>query len=386
MAPKKRGRPPRAEVAPHNPATEVVQVAHDQKQPKALLQLTKQKADAALLWKFIKEKSHVAEFKTLPLTSLLNHIYIAFDFDNEVQTGNYVRSQAANLVRHMQEKTRRKLDWTKTQIYSDLLDADITPQMRGKMAKINLQLRSKRLEEDLAADALSVEYSSEEELPPAGHHTKSGLRPRKGIGAGKGKKGKSFKGKGPRVPNSTDSDDQGTHSGVATPTKRKFESEADAQDTGRLRKRVSRTRGSDEESIQVNTSDDLAETEAPVPGLAIRWKKNDSKSSGRTVRVQSPVDLDSNSPGDVWNCSVVGCMHTIYGASGGLGQSLIEQHIVEHEDDSERSQIDVVMREMGKTNLPVRYGHPNFSKSSAPLFLNANAALKVALNQQEYEN
>jgi hypothetical protein len=78
------------------------------------------------------------------------------------------------------------------------------------------------------------------------------------------------------------------------------------------------------------------------------------------------VSLGSNARGDIWTCNFVGCVHNVYGASSRLGKRLIDQHIEEHENDPERSQIDLVIREMGKTNLPVRYIIRQFLLSVIP--------------------
>jgi hypothetical protein len=51
---------------------------------------------------------------------------------------------------------------------------------------------------------------------------------------------------------------------------------------------------------------------------------------------------------------VPNCSQRIYGASGELGQQLINDHIEEHrEEEFNQPQVDLAMQEMKKTNLPV---------------------------------
>jgi hypothetical protein len=256
----------------------------------------------------------------------------------------------------MQEKRRRKLNWMATHLYEELLNTTVDAHMEGSMAKISLQARSEQIEERQVADEISVDATSDEEIAAPEHHTKSLLRPKTGVGAGKGRKGKSFKGKGPR----RDSESEQAPSGLATPAKRKFATDSDGQDSGNLRKRLARTRGDEELSQPDDAIEDL-------PSLPLRWKKQLFESASATVvETQPPMSLDANARGDVWTCNFVGCVHTVYGASGSLGKALIDEHIEEHENGPERSQIDIVIREMGKTNLPVRYDFLRFSSRSSP--------------------
>jgi len=57
---------------------------------------------------------------------------------------------------------------------------------------------------------------------------------------------------------------------------------------------------------------------------------------------------------------VYGCDETVYGASEELGLELVGRHMEEHiagadDDEDDGRHVDVVMREMKKCNLPVRY-------------------------------
>jgi hypothetical protein len=341
---KKRGRLRRAVVERSEASSGKRETGS--KQSKVVLRLEAHKANGALLWKSIQSSgANGLDESLLSLELVSAYIFRDFEFDSKVQAANYIRSQAAYLVKRMQEKRHRKLNWMATHLYLELLNTPVDAQMTGSMARISLQPRTVQIEEEQDADEIYVDATSDEELTAPEHHRKSLLRPKLGVEAGKGRKGKSVKGKGPR----RDSESDQQQSGLATPAKRKFETDSNGQDSGNVRKRFAQT--CDEEEL--SQGDDVV---PDLPALTLQWKKQPFKlSSAPVVETLPPVSLGSNAHGDVWTCNFVGCVHNVYGASGSLGKTLIDQHIEEHENDPERSQIDIVIREMGKTNLPVRY-------------------------------
>ena len=47
-----------------------------------------------------------------------------------------------------------------------------------------------------------------------------------------------------------------------------------------------------------------------------------SEGSGLSVVTDGPAfQLEANAPGDIWRCTVIGCVHVVYGASGKLGRT-----------------------------------------------------------------
>jgi hypothetical protein len=259
----------------------------------------------------------------LTLDEFSTYLYRDFQLESTRQARSYVYYQSENLLNHMQERRQIK-EWNNSPLYNELLESDIPAQMKGKMAKLSLWKRDYPLKRDLTQG--SVENSSSDEEVTPRHHTKSSLRPRSG-------QNKWYRGSGPLPENKREMDEE---SSSDRPTKRRT-----------LSRDVS------ERPSEADASSDTMES---TDRVEIQWRQGSSLSSMLPM-VTSQLDIDPlpNSPGDVWRCTSFGCIETIYGASGNLGKSLIHDHIGRHKKDNPGDQIGIVMREMQKCNLPVKY-------------------------------
>jgi hypothetical protein len=181
----------------------------------------------------------------------------------------------------------------------------------------------------LTRDPLEHPSSSDEETIPR-HRTKSSLRPRSKAG----KKGKSYKG------NST----------LAEKRKQEFDLASDLSSRQSKRRTMSY-----DTSEQSSEGDESTEPTDITERVDLHWKRG-SSDSDPPVAITTQLDLASkaNAPGDVWRCPSFGCMEVIYGASGYFGKGLIDNHIERHRNEGTGNQMDIVMREMNKCNLPVK--------------------------------
>jgi hypothetical protein len=302
--------------------------------PTIIKELDRQKLGAAILWKFIQRVANPQKLPTL--NELVPKVHSEYLFDDENQARQYLSYQSQNLLKYMQERRNQKT-WGSTRLFRQLLECELPAQSREKMAHITVRTR------DYQLNVVKVDYhTSSDEEPPDGHQPVSSLRPRGGKGSAR--KSKSYRGR--EV--AQDLDDQ-MSSPVSTSAKRKFSETLHEPD---LRRKL-RVRSVDGES-QGESSEEPAEEPAPTTALTLRWKR-DADGSGASVVTDGAGQFEANAPGDVWRCTVVGCVHAVYGASGKLGQRLIEEHVVEHRGDDDAPQVNLAVREMQKCKLPVRY-------------------------------
>ncbi|KAF2663582.1 hypothetical protein BT63DRAFT_430409 [Microthyrium microscopicum] len=337
--PKRRGRKPRSFYENEVATPELSKEEANTKSLPAILDLKRVEADAAVLWKFIQRASEeTARPRKLKMEILAKSLVNEFVFDSNEQATSYIRFQGTYLVKYMQERRRRK-DWMNSPLYEDLQTHVIPPKTRSRVARIQLQVRDYRLADKIAVGGLEMYSSSDEEIATP-YHTKSGLRPKSA-----GKKRKSYTAQDATpAPNS----DDGANMGSPVAGKRKnMEDRSDQR-----KRRALSNQDSDDSSQRAQSADPVTEGDKSLP---LRWKSEPSR-SGDTPRIIRGVNLDPqpNSPGDIWQCSAPDCLKRIYGASGELGQELINEHIENHrEAEFQQPQIDIAMQEMKKTNLPV---------------------------------
>jgi len=309
-------------------------------------ELNRIETEAAILWKFLQLKSErIVRAEKLNIEKVARLVHSQFIFDDEKQAASYVRFQGKYLIKAMQERRNQKT-WGQSQLYHELMETILTQNMIGKMAKIVLQVRQYALGEELAIAGLDIYASSDEEIQQ--HHSKSALRPKSG-------------GKGKSYTANMDREEENLSSGSLTPRKRK---DANAETSYRRSKRraLSVAQSSDRSSIRDDpdqaTESDNDQAQTAEKTLPLRWKDSNAQPDPAEevpfLLKGATLNTDPNAPGDVWHCNALGCMQTIYGATSGLGQRLIDDHIYEHQELEERPpQLSVVMNETKKTNLPV---------------------------------
>jgi hypothetical protein len=305
--------------------------------PMLVEELDRQRLGAAILWKFMQ---HAVDQQEVPsLKDLISKVHSEYQFENENQVRHYLFYQSQDLLKFMQERRNRKL-WGTSKLFGELLQCSLSAQLKKKMSSITLRTR------DYALNPVKVEYhTSSDEEPPDGHQSVSSLRPRSGKGLGKRRK--TYRGTEvpPRDPDEMSST-------VSTPAKRKFSETSHGPD---LRRRL-RVHSVDGETASHRESSAEPEEQPATAGLTLRWKR-DADGPRASVFADGPLQVEANAPGDIWRCTVVGCVHAVYGASGKLGQELIEEHVGEHGGD-DAPQVNLAVREMQKCKLPVRYVLP----------------------------
>lgn len=342
---KKRGRPARVNApepmkTPQHRRTKI-QTPVDE--------LRRVETDAAILWKFLQRFGHskASDTEKLDFDKIAQLVHGVYIFDDVKQAGNYLRFQSKYLLRGMSERRQAKI-WKDTPFYHDLMASKLSQAMTGKMAKIVLQVQmigDMRPAERMGKDGLDFYMSSDEEILP--RHQKSALRPKSGG------KGKSYTAR-----NGAEEDNVSTDS--MTPRKRKTKDDNIGQRRSK-RRALSITQSSDhsspaktefEESIEIETVSQAGDTSLPL-----RWK-NAKKTA--ELNENAPVlfrgatlNAEPNAPGDVWRCTALGCMRSVYGASGKLGKRLVDEHMQEHEEQDAPPEIDIILSETKKTNLPV---------------------------------
>jgi hypothetical protein len=314
--------------------------------PKLVRELDRQRLGAAILWKFIERNCEPQKMPTLK--TLVPKICAEYLFEDENQTRQYIFYQSEHLLKYMQERRRQKV-WRNSRLFKELLECQLSPELRAEMGRITVRTR------DYALNIASVEYhtSSDEELPNH-HQTMSSLRPKGGKGSGK--KSKSYRG---RETLSREQDgalliEDQRSSAVSTPVKRKY-SESHDDDEPDARRKLFILSIDGEITSQRASSAELGEDEAVTETLTLRWKRDSLGEDASIITDGVPLQLEANAPGDIWRCPVLGCVHVVYGASGKLGKRLIEEHFEEHKGDDDAPQVNLAVREMQKCKLPVRY-------------------------------
>jgi hypothetical protein len=339
---KKRGRPPKID------ALEQPKTPQNKKKVSRtpIDDLYRIETEGAVLWKFVQLKSErYIRADKLDIDKLASMLHNEFLFDDEKQAANYIRFQGKNLLKAMQDRRQQRM-WGTTPLHRELMDTILTQNMIGKMAKIVLQPRDYTVGDELY-NGLDIYASSDEEVLP--HHKKSALRPKSG-------------GKGKSYTANQDRDDENISSGSMTPKKRKGGIEESLQRRSK-RRALSVSQTSDRSSTKgdLDNGNDTNDSEAQTADktLPLRWKdskaKPDPSEEIPVVLKGATLKTEPNAPGDVWHCTVLGCMQTIYSASSNLGKRLIDNHIYEHLNLEERPpQLNIIMNETKKTNLPVR--------------------------------
>ena len=276
------------------------------------------------------------------LRDLIPKIYSEYRFEDENQVRQYLFYQSQELLKFMQERRNRKV-WGNSRLFRELVECSLPAKVSDRMSRITLRTR------DYALNVVTVEYhTSSDEEPPDGRQLVSSLRPR--TGKGSAKKSKSYRGK-EAPPRDQDGDEQ-MSSAVSTPRKRKF-SDAHHEPDVRRKLRVHSV-GGEAASQRESSAEPPEEQRVATTALALRWKR-DADGPGAAGVSDGALQVEANSPGDIWRCTVLGCVHAVYGASGKLGQRLIEEHVEEHRSDDDAPQVNLAVREMQKCQLPVRY-------------------------------
>jgi hypothetical protein len=314
---KRRGRPSRAQM-------ESTPLKDSPKDPITLLQ--HQKDDAAALWKFLERVINQTPPYRLTLVTFADELHRNFVFESPKQARTYIYYQSENILSYMNERRRSK-QWNGSPMYKELLESDITKASKGRMAKLPLKTREYALVKALTKDGVEYPSSSDEETVPR-HRTKSSLRPKAG------KKSKYYKGKEPVLGKRKDPDQ-----------------ESDISSRASKRRAISL-----DVSERSSQSAPSSETVISTDRFEIQWQQEPSlEEPPISISKELEIDPEANAPGDVWECPSFGCMEVIYGASDNLGRSLVEDHIEQHRNYEAGNQLDIVMREMGKCNMPVRY-------------------------------
>jgi hypothetical protein len=347
------------------------------RQKEASLPSKVNKANAIIVWKFLQKvvNNNQPEPTAMSIEAFAHYLYQSFTFEDEEEAATYLLYLAVELVSMMQQKRRRSYEWPELPVYDELLEAELTPAQRRKMAGVVLERRTHPLSADddddeeissVDSDSAEEEVMNEDEMA---HHRKSGLRPKSGSkfsGKGAGRKGK---GKGPQNRLAKDADEDNEAMDVDASSKRKSSSEDD-QDTP-PKKRFTRSQGDQDPELE---DLEFAWQQAKSIGIPFRRKAkdrplvDDDDEEGEEIRlavVATPIiSTEPNDPGDVWTCTHQGCLHKVYGASEDDGKELILEHLDEH---TRNQAIDLILSERGRTHLPVRYVTPSLPHDGVSL-------------------
>jgi hypothetical protein len=315
---------------------------------KSLVDLKRRETDAAILWKLTARESERICPRPMSLEHLAHAVYVNFEFPDEKQAANYIRFQGQYLVKYMQERRQRKI-WidSPSTLYQELMTTELEPTMRTRMSKMNLRARDYELEDELVRDGVDRWESSDEEISTS-HAQKGGLRPKSA-----GKRGKSYTAKQLESRHSAQESDDDN---ASSPMKRK-NSLQDGTDAGSPRAHKRRELSTGQSSDASSQIEDALEQRSNITSvLPLRRKRDEDDYSDVLVVVKDTAfDPAANNEGDIWHCQSPDCTTKIYGASENLGRKLIEEHIETHclDEEGKAPQMDVIIREMKKTNLPV---------------------------------
>jgi hypothetical protein len=308
-------------------------------------ELDRQKLGAAILWKYIQRA--VDPHKMPALKDLIPKVYSEYQFEDENEARQYLFYQSQELLKFMQERRNRKL-WGGSQLFRELVECSLPARASERMSRVTLRTR------DYALNVIKVEYhtSSDEEPPDGERQPVPSLRPRSGKGSAR--KSKSYRGREAPVKDEDGDERMSSSEAASTPRKRKLGEAERGPDAARRRLRPREAEG-ETASEQRESSAEPERGGAAMTELALRWRRDADGAGAAAVVEDGALQVEANAPGDVWRCTVIGCVHAVYGASGRLGQRLIEEHVEEHRSDDDAPQVNLAVREMQKCQLPVRY-------------------------------
>ncbi|KAK7627660.1 hypothetical protein IWX47DRAFT_787764 [Phyllosticta citricarpa] len=283
-----------------------------------------------------------------------------YEVDDESLAADYIRAHASNLVWMMAHKKRPAVPWTETTIYAELLTARLAPAALKRACELKVRRRRAPLPDPAPTLPTSqgIEFSSEEDIQEVRRRARKGrssiLRPKNS--ANYSHKGASKGGKSHHRSSGEEDNDESEDSSPLSPHKRK--SQADWEVSQRKRS-TTRDRVQTAQGLSPPESDQEEESKESLP---LRWKTPVTNRNSRantplgsfmpSIKSEAPPSVEANSPGDVWRCTIDGCVHRVYGASSDPSQAMIAEHLDQH-DTRTKEAIDLVKSEESRSNLPV---------------------------------
>ncbi|KAK8154488.1 hypothetical protein IWX90DRAFT_391220 [Phyllosticta citrichinensis] len=282
-----------------------------------------------------------------------------YEVDDESLAADYIQAHASNLVWMMAHKKRPTVPWTETTIYAELLTARLSAMALKRASELKVRRRREPLPdpEPVLPTSQGIESSSEEDIQEVRRRARKGrssiLRPKNS--ANYSGKGASSGGKSHHRSSGEEDNEESEDQDPLSPHKRKPQAhwEVSQRKRSTTRDRVQTTQGlSPPESDQEDRKE----------SLPLRWKTPVTNGSSRantplgsflpSIKSEAPPSIEANSPGDIWRCTVDGCVHKVYGASTEPSQALIAEHLDQH-DTRRKEAIELVKSEESRSHLPV---------------------------------
>ncbi|KAK7516419.1 uncharacterized protein IWZ02DRAFT_491368 [Phyllosticta citriasiana] len=283
-----------------------------------------------------------------------------YEVDDESLAADYIRAHASNLVWMMAHKKRPAVPWTETTIYAELLTARLAPAALKRACELKVRRRREPLPDPAPTLPTSqgIESSSEEDIQEVRRRARKGrssiLRPKNS--ANYSHKGASKSGKSHHRSSGEEDNDESEDSSPLSPHKRKSQADWEVSQSKRS---TTRDRVQTAQGLSPPGSDQEEESKESLP---LRWKTPVTNRNSRantplgsfmpSIKSEAPPSVEANSPGDVWRCTVDGCVHRVYGASSDPSQAMIAEHLDQH-DTRTKEAIDLVKSEESRSNLPV---------------------------------
>ena len=303
-----------------------------------------------------------------------------YEFQDEKEAQYFLKYLAPDLAAMMSIPRNRSYDpWTELPVYDELMEAKVPPQIKGRIAAIQLQKRDNPLpglpedsepsDEDSSEESVIDKEEASRRKKEASRRRISALRPKSGSKYS----GKAAKRKGkekliePEDEEMLDAEAEEHESedvmSVDTPSKRKSMSDEDDDEEDEAEapeypnKRFTRSRGDVDPELE---DLEFAVQQARSTNLPVRRKPSIPQTNGQRTASETRVALisepamatDANAPGDIWNCPHAGCVHKVYGASEFSSKELIKEHLIDHK---EKDRVDLVKDEENMTQLPVSH-------------------------------
>ncbi|KAK8248959.1 hypothetical protein IWZ00DRAFT_312089 [Phyllosticta capitalensis] len=314
--------------------------------------------ETKVLWELVQKANDqgILPHDDLSIDNSAKVMVRRYEVDDEAVAADYFRAHASNLMWMMANKRKSAVAWTETVLYTELSTARLAPAALKRASELKVRRRRDPLPDPApnlqATTGTGIESSSEEDIAEVRRRARKGrssiLRPKSSANySGKGASGGKSHHRSSGEENGGDSDD----AGLLSPNKRK--SQNDWETSQRKRSQVRTAQGlSPPESDQEDSKEKLP----------LRWKTPVANRSSRastplgsflpSLKSEAPPSVEANSPGDIWRCTVDGCVHKVYGASTEPSQAMIAEHLDQH-DNKRKEAIDLVKSEELRSNLPV---------------------------------
>ena len=340
------------------------------------------KSRAREVWKFMQKKSNDAlpDVSEMTIETFGRFLHQEYEFQDEKEAQYFLKYLAPDLAAMMSIPRNRSYDpWTELPVYDELMEAKVPPQIKGRIAAIQLQKRDNPLpglpedsepsDEDSSEESVIDKEEASRRKKEASRRRISALRPKSGSKYS----GKAAKRKGkekliePEDEEMLDAEAEEHESedvmSVDTPSKRKSMSDEDDDEEDEAEapeypnKRFTRSRGDVDPELE---DLEFAVQQARSTNLPVRRKPSIPQTNGQRTASETRVALisepamatDANAPGDIWNCPHAGCVHKVYGASEFSSKELIKEHLIDHK---EKDRVDLVKDEENMTQLPVSH-------------------------------